>query len=182
MITGETNFTGQCGATNGPFATMDITGWEESGAELLEDRVLDVYRPPANGTYTDGNPAVNGLGCSAHWFNWSADLGSEGDYMVALGSFEHGARFLNVDSADGKITEVGWFQPFNGSASGAYWLDEQHVYVVDYVRGIDILRVNFDLELRPDDQAVAMSWLASAQRPQLDITRAEQLSCSLAMR
>ncbi len=28
---------------------------------------LDVLRP-VSGDYTDGNPAVNGLGCSGHWF------------------------------------------------------------------------------------------------------------------
>jgi hypothetical protein len=181
MITGETNFTGQCGTTNGPFATVDVRGWQEADGERMDERVLDVYRPPANSTYTDGNPAVNALGCSAHWFNWTADLANEGDYMVALGAFEHGGRFLNVDSSTGDITEVGWFQPFNGSASGAYWVDEEHVYVVDYVRGIDILKFDFEAE-RPSDDEVALSWLASAEREPADITRLEQLNCSLAMR
>jgi hypothetical protein len=180
MATGETNFTRTCGASNGPFFTMDISGWD-SDAGPLEDRVLDVYRPPANGNYLDGSPRVNGLGCSAHWFNWSEDTASEdGDYLVALAAFEHGARFLSVDSGTGQIDEIGWFQPFNGSAGAAYWVTDEIVYVTDYIRGIDILRIDQDAE-RPSEDEVAASWAASATRTPVEITVAEQLLCRLAV-
>jgi hypothetical protein len=184
LATGETNFAPSCGANNGPFFTMDISGWDEAApgeAAFLEDRVLDVYRPPANSAYIDGSPAANALGCSAHWFNWTEDATSDsGDYVVALAAFEHGARFLSVDATTGAIDEIGWFQPFNGSAGAAYWVTDEIVYVTDYVRGIDILRFDHDGD-RPDEDAVAQSWAAGAQREQLEITRIEQLSCRLAM-
>jgi hypothetical protein len=184
LATGETNFAPRCGAANGPFFTMDISGWDEGApgaAAELEDRVLDVYRPPANSVYLDGNPAANALGCSAHWFNWTDDTASDdGDYVVALGAFEHGARFLSVDAATGAIDEIGWFQPFNGSAAAAYWVTDEIVYVTDYVRGIDILRFDHEGD-RPEEDEVARSWVASTQRAPLEITKAEQLICRLAM-
>ena len=46
--------------------------------------------------------------------------------------------------SDGKIKEAGWFIPFAGSTSAAYWVptdkEDKIVYAVDYTRGIDILR------------------------------------------
>jgi hypothetical protein len=44
-----------------------------------------------------------------------------------------------VDSA-GEITEVGWFQPVGGYTASAYWITKEIVYVMDYRRGLDILR------------------------------------------
>jgi len=130
---GEQNFQPQCDPeTNGPFTT-----WTKSGNTF---KLLDTYAV-TNGTYQDGSPAVNGLGCSAHWFESHKTFKNGG--LVAVGYYEHGTRFLDVAS-NGKIKEKGWFVPYGGSTSAAYWVptDKQHriVYAVDYTRGIDILR------------------------------------------
>lgn len=135
LLQGEKNFKPRCDqAQNGPFQT-----WTKSGNTF---KLLDTYAVQ-NGTYQDGAPAANGLGCSAHWFESHKTFDDGG--LVAVGFYEHGTRFLDVDPK-GKIKESGWFVPFGGSTSAAYWVptdkENRIVYAVDYTRGIDILRYN----------------------------------------
>jgi hypothetical protein len=172
LSNGETNTTIQCnGTSNGPFATWDMRNFDR-GRELT---VLDVYRPVDNGLYVDGQPAVNYLGCSGHWFTFN-----EGLDIAAAGWYEHGTRFLHVEEATGKISEVGYYQPVGGSTSAAHWIDDTYVYTVDYARGIDILRFDPDPALRPTATEIETSWLAG-----LDVTRnpfadAERYACRIA--
>lgn len=132
MFSSETNATGRCSGNNGAFMTWDGSNWRETHSLKL----LDVYQL-SNGTYQDGAPPVNGLGCSAHWFEEHETFKNGG--LVAMGSYEHGTRFVDI-AGNGKIKEVGYFVPYGGSTSAAYWLDKRIVYAVDYSRGIDILR------------------------------------------
>jgi hypothetical protein len=140
LMQGEKNFRPRCNDQNGPFITYDTTGWQKSKTF----KPVDTFRVQ-NGTYADGSPAANGLGCSAHWFESHATFKNGG--LVAVGYYEHGTRFLDVDSK-GKITEAGYFLPHGGSTSAAYWASESKkerlVYAIDYTRGIDILRWNGD--------------------------------------
>lgn len=167
LAEGETNLTRFCnGSTNGPFATWSLKNWED-GQQM---KLIEVFRP-LSGQYIDGDPAVNVLGCSGHWF-------TERGGLVAAGWYEHGTRFLDVDPT-GHITEVGFFQPIFGSASAAHWVSDDVVYVVDYARGIDILR--FDRSAPPPSQAeIDASWLAK-----LDVVEpraaAERSFCQLAV-
>ncbi|MBW3595183.1 MAG: hypothetical protein KY391_06350, partial [Actinobacteria bacterium] len=133
MMQGEKNFKPRCDTENsGPFQTFDTKGWQKSKTFKL----VDTYAPE-NGTYQDGRPAVNALGCSAHWFTPHQTFKNGG--LVAIGYYEHGTRFVDVAS-NGKIKEVGWFVPWGGSTSAAYWASKDIAYAVDYTRGIDILR------------------------------------------
>jgi hypothetical protein len=153
---GETNLTGTCDDGSGPFATWSARDWDR-GAPL---RVLDVFRP-VNGSYTDGNPALNALGCSGHWFSTRSIVGGGGDQIVAAGWYEHGTRLLRVDAQTGKITQLGFHQPIVGSASAAHWVGTRHIYVIDYERGIDILRFEPDGPV-PTTSQLDASWLAKA--------------------
>jgi hypothetical protein len=132
LFSSETNATGRCGESNGAFMTWDASKYKKTKTLKL----LDTYYLE-NGTYQDGAPPVNGLGCSAHWFEEHKTFKNGG--LVAMGSYEHGTRFVQV-SSKGKIKEVGWFVPNAGSTSAAYWLNKELVYAIDYTRGIDILR------------------------------------------
>ncbi len=100
--------------------------------------MLDIYQL-SNGTGADGSPPANGLGCSAHWFEAHRTFNNGG--LVALGSYEHGTRFVDVAS-NGKIKEVGYFMPWVGMAGAAYWVTKRVVYALDYNRGIDVLKYN----------------------------------------
>ncbi|MBA2529881.1 MAG: hypothetical protein H0V19_07975 [Euzebyales bacterium] len=168
LSNGETNATVNCdGSTNGPFATWSLRDFDK-GRPM---EVLDVYRP-VSGDYADGNPAVNTLGCSGHWF-------TERDGLVAAGWYEHGTRFLKVDQQTGEIREVGFFQPVVGSASAAHWVSRDYVYVIDYERGIDILHFDRTPEKRPTRRQMDESWLAKAGVVSA-VAEQERLFCTLA--
>jgi hypothetical protein len=144
VMQGELNAQPRCeelATPPGPIQVYDARKWQKSKKFTL----IDTYRV-ANGTYADGSPAVNGLGCSAHWFEEHPTFKDGG--LLAIGYYEHGTRFVDV-SSNGKLKEVGYFLPFGGSTSAAYWVEETKdaklVYAVDYTRGIDILRWNGDV-------------------------------------
>ena len=132
MAAGESNAQTRCDDQVGAFMTWDTTNWKKTHTFKMVDEFRMV-----NGTGADGSPPVNGLGCSSHWFNAHDKFHNGG--LVAAGFYEHGTRFLDI-SPQGKIKEVGYFMPFGGSTSAAYWVTKEIVYAVDYSRGIDILR------------------------------------------
>jgi hypothetical protein len=143
----ETNATPNCAAGSGEFTVFDATQWQTTGKfKPLQSFFL------SSGDFADGNPPANGLGCSPHWFNVRPSWQDGG--VVAMGAYDHGTKFLRVDDA-GKITEVGHFLPPGTNASAAYWITCDVVYVVDYTRGIDILRFK--------DQATACQGPSSEQ-------------------
>jgi hypothetical protein len=129
---GETNFTVRCNDDNGRFSVWDTKGWQQS----KEFRMTADYQY-VNGIYADGNPPVNGMGCSSHWFQNHPSFHDGG--IVAVGSYEHGTQFLMV-TKQGKLERKGWFVPFGGATSAAFWLNNDLIYTIDYSRGIDILR------------------------------------------
>ncbi|HEX2058187.1 MAG TPA: hypothetical protein VHI71_07440 [Actinomycetota bacterium] len=137
LMQGEDNFNPRCDPeANGPFLVYDTKGWQRTKTFTLSDQFA-----VQNGTFTDGNPPANGLGCSAHWFESHPTFDNGG--IVAMGYYEHGTRFFNITNK-GKIREAGVFLPYAGSTSAAYWASRSPkndiVYAVDYTRGIDVLR------------------------------------------
>ncbi|MGH2969043.1 MAG: LVIVD repeat-containing protein [Solirubrobacteraceae bacterium] len=129
----ETNAHPQCDETSAEFATWDASKWRSTGTFTP----IDEFRA-SNGTFVDGSPPANVLGCSAHWFEAHPDFRDGG--LVAVGFYDHGTKFLRVDRR-GQIDEAGWFLPPGAETSAAYWITDEIVYTVDYARGIDILRV-----------------------------------------
>jgi hypothetical protein len=134
MQSGERNFQPRCQENQGPFMTFDARGWR--GGRAI--RHIDTYTVE-NGTYQDGGPPANGLGCSAHWFEAHPKFRNGG--LVTIGYYEHGVRILDVNRR-GMIEEVGWFVPWGGSTGASYWASDEIVYSIDYQRGFDILRFN----------------------------------------
>ena len=178
MAEGESNFEPQCGSGNGAFATWSMVNFDR-GAPM---RQLHVLRP-VNGDYTNGDPAINALGCSGHWFTVrQRRLGRYvGNYLTANAWYEHGTRFLAVNARTGTIKQVGFFQPVRGSASSAYWIaGTDYVYVVDYQRGVDILK--FDPTAPPPSAAATtQSWLAKLHTVDT-LSQEERYWCRQAMR
>jgi hypothetical protein len=132
LMAGETNNRVRCNETSAAFMTWDASKWRKTHTFNM----IDEYRM-VNGTYVDGNPTVNQVGCSSHWHEAHPDFSNGG--IVAGAFFEHGTRFIDV-SNKGKIKEVGWFMPAAGSTGAVYWITDEILYTVDYNRGIDILR------------------------------------------
>ena len=120
---------GTCDSHSAAITTYSIANFDKGQKAKLVSTVR-----PRNGTYNnDGNPPVDAVGCSSHWFDYRSG-------MVAAGWYDHGIRFVKVDERTAVATEVGFFQPVNSMAWAAYWIDDEYVYSVDGTRGIDILR------------------------------------------
>ena len=138
LSTGETWTPGvdsRCSDAKAGLTTWDTSSWKKTRTF----KELDTFRM-VNGTWIDGNPAVNApFGCSSHWFTAHPKWKNGG--LIAAGFYNHGTRFLKVDSK-GKISEVGFFLPNGGGTSGAYWVNDRIVYAVDYQRGFDVLKWN----------------------------------------
>jgi hypothetical protein len=131
---GEINFNPQCSDDLSSFATWDASETDETGTFVGP---LDEVRP-TNGTYADGRPPANHLGCSVHWFQEHPTFKNGG--LVALAEYENGVRFLQI-AKDGQITEQGFWLPLGGSTSSPKWAPGGEVlYAIDYERGIDVLR------------------------------------------
>jgi hypothetical protein len=178
MTEGETNFGPRCGEGSGAFSTWSMVGWDR-GRPMKQLHVLR----PVNGAYDgSGDPAVNALGCSGHWFKVRTDSPGRysDDYLVAAAWYEHGTRFLAVDKTTAQIRQVGFFQPVRGSASSAYWVPgTSYVYVVDYQRGVDILK--FDAFATPPSTAeTTASWLAKLHAVDT-LSQQERFWCRQAM-
>lgn len=136
VIGGEQNLQPRCSdaPSRGRFMTWDATKARKTGKfEMIDEYTLK------NGTYTDGNPPANpGIGgCSAHWLEPHPKFKNGG--VVAMAAFGHGVRLFDVDSK-GKIKEEGYFIPYGSEAGAVYWVTDEIMYVLDYNRGIDILR------------------------------------------
>ena len=139
---------GTCDYNSAGISTWSVAGFER-GAKA---RKIGTVKP-ANGTWSDGAPPADVVGCSAHWFDYRKG-------MVAAGWYDHGVRFFSVNEKTGAIAEVGWFQPVYSLTWGAYWVDDTYVYSIDAVRGIDILR--FDRTAKPAPAGrLATSWHAT---------------------
>jgi hypothetical protein len=143
----ETNLRPTCGNTAG-LSTWSMIDFDK-GAQMVQ---LETFKP-LNGTYLDGSPAVNALGCSGHWFTVS-------DEFVTASWYEHGVRFFELGLTTGTIDEVGYFQPVVTEAGAAYWVTDEIVYSVDYARGIDILRFDRDAA-RPAQAELDAAWIAN---------------------
>ncbi len=137
LIGGETNFTGRCDGSNGELRTYSAEA-VNSGSSKTFTGPIDHLQPAGNGTYTDGKPVANHLGCSVHWFQEHPTWRNGG--LLALSEYEDGVRFLQV-KPDGKIVEQGFFAALGGSSSSPKWAPSGDVvYSLDYDRGIDIIR------------------------------------------
>lgn len=139
LIGGETNFTGRCDGANGEFRTYSAEAVNDGESNTFAGPLARL-QPAGNGTYTDGKPVANHLGCSVHWFQEHKTFKNGG--LVALSEYEDGVRFLQIKK-DGSIEEQGFFAPLGGSSSSPKWAPSGDVvYSLDYDRGIDIMRWN----------------------------------------
>jgi len=161
----ESNVVPQCDDESGGLTTFSIADFDQ-GAPM---EPLHTFRP-VNGSWQDGNPAVNGLGCSGHWFDIR-----DGDTLIAASWYEHGVKVIEVQP-DYSMREVGFFQPVVTAAGAATWVVDddgtEYIYSTDYARGLDILRFHRDApEATPADTAAAAALVLRAAQPQAELER-----------
>lgn len=149
----ETNLNPRCTGSIGATTVWDMTDFRSGTYERT-----DTWRA-TNGILFDGNPPANALGCSSHWLEASPSFHNGG--VFGQGYYEHGTRFFYVNGA-GKLRQVGYFLPFGGSTSAVHWATGRVVYVIDYTRGIDILKWHGPLPRDPATATEVTSLTASA--------------------
>lgn len=98
---------------------------------------LSEWRVAGRGAYADGHAPGNTLLYCGHWFDPHPKWRNGG--IVAIAHYDWGTRFVDV-AKNGKMKEVGYFQPVAGLTSSAEWISKDIVYVHDYRRGLEILR------------------------------------------
>jgi hypothetical protein len=114
--------------------------------------------------------------CSAHWFTVKGDI-------VALGNYEQGTRFVDV-SDPRNPKQVGWYrvpardatdtQPaiISSDTAGAYW-HGKYVYIADYQRGIDIIKLDQSADRGPIQSKACWNSCADTQVVSPDTTDAQ---------
>lgn len=120
------------------YDTRDVLKADKAGRKGASFRKLQEWRVSGRGVYADGNAPAHTLYCG-HWFDAHPKWKSGG--TLALAHYDWGTRFLDVNSK-GDIEEIGWFQPVRGFTASVKWIDNEIVYVHDYFRGLDILRLS----------------------------------------
>jgi hypothetical protein len=136
-----------------------IAGWFVvallSGSYDATDNPTSTTRLPLLAAYrTGGQPGefhgtvgTSTVGdCSAHWFTVKGNI-------VALGNYEQGTRFVDISDPTNP-QQVGWFRVpavaavpgvspeiLSSDTAGSYW-HGKYVYVADYQRGIDIIKID----------------------------------------
>ncbi|MHB8512184.1 MAG: LVIVD repeat-containing protein [Actinomycetota bacterium] len=105
--------------------------------------------------YANGSSPAQ-LICSSHWFTFNSHK------IVAVGWYNQGVRFLDV-SDPRNIRQVGYFIGPATQASAAYFVPghDDLVYVADYDRGFDVLKLVGNQHTLPTVQApIRAEWLS----------------------
>ena len=105
--------------------------WEGASFEAI-----DHFHVEDRGIFLDGNPPGHTLYC-AHWFDLAPSYENGGAMVAAY--YDWGTRFVDIDD-EGHMSETGWFLPVDGYTGAAKWITDEIVYVMDYRRGLDVLR------------------------------------------
>jgi hypothetical protein len=106
--------------------TYGGAGFRSTKAHPFRMRPLDTWTPEKQ---------AGSSGCdSAHYFT------DRGDGLLAMAFYAQGTRFLDVRNPR-DIKQVGFYRPDDANTWAAYWRPGGYVFVADFTRGVDVLRV-----------------------------------------
>jgi hypothetical protein len=97
----------------------------------------DSYSASGRGLFLTGQSPGSQLYC-AHWMEQHPQFRNGG--LLAVAYYDRGTRFLQVGK-DGTMTEIGWITPADGYTGSPQWVSDDVVYVMDYRRGLEVLRL-----------------------------------------
>jgi hypothetical protein len=137
--------------TSGRFVTYSLdgsyggAGFRSTPAHKFRLKELDTWTPEKQSGST---------GCdSAHYFT------DRGDGITANAFYTQGTRFLDVRNPR-DIKQVAYYRPNDADTWAAYWRPGGYVFVADFQRGVDILKVS----IGKNGKAVAAPPLPTARR------------------
>ena len=99
---------------------------------------VDAFDAGRRGIFLQGAAPANALYC-AHWMDLHPRFNRGG--RMAVSYYERGTRFVDV-AANGAMEEIGWFVPAEGFSGSPRWISDDVVYVMDYRRGMEVLRLS----------------------------------------
>jgi hypothetical protein len=97
----------------------------------------DAFDASGRGLFLTGDAPGSQLYC-AHWMELHPRFKKGG--LMAVAYYNRGTRFVDVDR-HGQMSEIGWFTPAEGYAGSPQWISNDVVYVMDYRRGLEIVRL-----------------------------------------
>jgi hypothetical protein len=124
---------------------------------------VDAFDAGGRGLFLDGAAPGHLLYC-AHWMELHPDF--DGGGLMAVSYYDRGTRFVDVQP-DGTMQEVGWIVPAEGYSGSVQWISDEVAYVMDYRRGMEVVRLTGETATRahrnaPDVIALESVALASA--------------------
>lgn len=99
---------------------------------------VDEFDATGRGIFLDGKAAASERYC-AHWMELAPDFDGEG--RMAVSYYNRGTRFVDV-AADGTMSEFGWITPADSYSGSAQWISDDVVYIMDYRRGLEIVKLS----------------------------------------
>ena len=98
---------------------------------------VDAFKVANRGLFLDGAAPGHVLYC-AHWMELHPTFASSG--LMAVSYYDRGTRFVQVGK-DGKMKEIGWITAAEGYSGSPQWVSKDVVYVMDYRRGLEVVRL-----------------------------------------
>ena len=131
LATEEVTGTSNCKSA-GHLAAYDISNtYRGAGFRSTPERK---FRMTLLDTWTT-EKAVGATACdSAHYFT------DQGNGLLAAAFYTQGTRFLDVRDPH-HLKQVGFYRPNDANTWASYWRPGGYVFVADFTRGVDILRV-----------------------------------------
>jgi hypothetical protein len=117
----------------GKFVTYSLdgsyggAGFRSTKEHPFRLKVLDTWTP-------EKQPGSSGCG-SSHYFT------DRGDGITANAFYGQGTRFLDVRNPK-DIRQVAYYRPDDANTWAAYWRPGGYVFVADFGRGVDVLKVS----------------------------------------
>jgi hypothetical protein len=122
--------------------SYDGQGWRSTVDEPFRLRTVGTWSP-----WLKEGMGI-GASCSAHYFQLS-------DGIVAYAWYTQGVRFLDITDPTDPI-QVAYFRPLNANAWAPYWHND-HVFIADGNRGVDIIRLTDEAEDAAADRAEVLA-------------------------
>jgi hypothetical protein len=98
--------------------------------------------------------------------------------LMAVSYYDRGTRIVEV-ADDGMMSEIGWFTAAEGYSGSPRWASDDVVYISDYRRGFDIIRLTGETAtgVETEDSDAVMLGSRYVPASSLDL----QLSSALAL-
>ena len=146
-------------------AGLETAAFSKKPDSTYRVQLLDTWTVDLDGTeVTEAKPA-SATFCSSHWIDYHEDL-------AVVGWYEQGVRIVDVSNPS-DIRQVAWFMPAETQAWGAYFNEVAvgpfgpgtYVYTMDFVRGIDVFKVDATAGVSPTVRAPHLNPTSAAFGP-----------------